>query len=283
MGCYARTLAFLEHIGVADRVTPPAGSARRDARSRAGARRIACAGCPARCTFGWPAALSPAARAERLSALIAGSPLIVDAGAIRGWRRPSPSCCRARTVGARAQRFWHPVAIATCNESPTAPPPAPSPRCWRAPSSARGATRSSCSRGRAERPLHRRGAALHRGAWRAVSFARASPALDIEEDRVRARATPATAVGSPPTRSSSPCRRARSHRLPAARATRAPLRPSASFGDVADRVGAPLVRPPGAATSRSSACSARRRIWRSIAPALTARTRRRRRPRASAR
>jgi hydroxysqualene dehydroxylase len=122
MGCYARTLGFLARIGAADRVVR-----QRDLcvpmRDRVlGRGEIRCRALPA------PAHLLGAvlryrllAKRERLSALVAGARLMrMRARRDRRLAEYTVDGLLAELgQSERARRaFWHPVAIATCNQAP---------------------------------------------------------------------------------------------------------------------------------------------------------------------
>jgi squalene-associated FAD-dependent desaturase len=122
MGCYRRTLAFLDRIGAGGKVHRQANLHVDLVHPQLGAGAIAC---PA-----WPSPLHLAggllryrllSRAERLRALRAGMTLI----AMR--RRRDPALAAATVdemlvrLGQSAQarsRFWNPVVLATLNEAP---------------------------------------------------------------------------------------------------------------------------------------------------------------------
>ena len=129
MGCYRRTLAFLDRIGAAGKVRRQANLRVDLVHPRLGAGAIAC---PA-----WPSPLHLAggllryrllSRGERVRALCAGMALM----AMR--RRNDPELATAtvdqvlarlgQSVHARAS-FWNPVALATLNETPARAAAAP--------------------------------------------------------------------------------------------------------------------------------------------------------------
>ena len=270
-----RALDFLgSHRGVGDKRPPPAGPARRDARPPAGTRGARVPrGC--RVPLHMLAAVLPLSAADARASVCARAR--AAAAASCAWHRRRDArlgrshgrrdCSTRSGQSARVRR-----ALLAPDRDRDAERDArprgrrgPSSRCWRARSSARRADSQlrAPARSGLERPLHRRRAVLHRGARRdvssharAVAGARHAGGSRCEAVRLRRRlagSQRAPAIVAVPPRALAPLLPARPHgRVGTAGGAR-------RLRDLADRLDAPLVRPPRAATSRSSACSARRR------------------------
>ena len=272
MGCYTHTLAFLERIGAGDKVVRQANLRVAMARRGARRRRRRCRGAAE------PAAHVVAACSDTSCCIRANAGgrcwaacacWGCTAATMRGCRTPpSPSSCKrwvSRPTGQSC--FWNPIAIATLNEAPQRAAAAPFAAVLaRAFFGSRrdsqfvlpGVGLSEMYTADAlrfiERTRRQRRAARQRGRRWSVGRPRHG----------RAAARRATLVR--PTPVSPPFRRARSPHCFRRAAARSGVARAARAHRLADRLGAPVARPPGARTRNSSACSTRPRSGSSTAP-----------------